>query len=100
MERTFIILKPCAVKRNLVGKIIEIFEKKNIKIKEMVMKQASRITALEHYIQHKEKKFYDEIVDHLISGPAVFIVLEGEKAITVVRKLIGSPMLTEAGLGT
>lgn len=90
IKRTLIILKPDAVQRGLVGEIISRFEKKNLKIVKMVFGQASTENLEKHYSEHKGKNFYPKLLNFMRSGPSIFIILEGEDSVKVVKRLVGS----------
>ncbi len=90
MERTFVIIKPDAVQRGLVGEIITAFERKGLKILGMKMLTISQQQAERQYAVHKGKAFYDSLVKFMTSGPCVAIALEGKNAIHLVRKLVGA----------
>ncbi len=100
MEETLVILKPDAVKRRLTGEIISRFEKKNLSIKKMKMEQMTREKAEEHYAYIKERDFFDDMITYMTDSPAVFLILKGEKAVAVVRKMIGKTSPFEADPGT
>lgn len=99
MERTFVMLKPGAVQRGLVGNVITRFERRGLKIIAMKMIHISTELAERHYGEHKEKSFYHELVEYITSGPVVAMVLEGENAISVVRDMMGKtdPLESEPG---
>ena len=78
MERTFTALKPDAVKRGLMGKIIERFEQKGYKIVAMKMMNVSKELAAKHYEEHLGKPFYNDLINYITSGPVVAMVVEGE----------------------
>ena len=82
-EKTFVILKPDAVRRGLTGEIIERFEKRGLKIVGMKMLTIEKNHAGKHYAEHKEKPFFDELVGFITSGPVVAIVIEGKSAIKI-----------------
>jgi len=100
LQKTLIILKPDAVKRGLVGKILTRFEEKGIKIVAMKMVQLNREILENHYAEHKGKPFYESLVSFMQSGPVVLAVLEGFNAIEVVRKMVGATNGREAEPGT
>jgi len=100
LERTFVMLKPDAVRRGLVGKIIARFEDKGLKIEGMRMQEISRSLGQQHYDVHRDKPFYGELVDFVTSGPVVVMKLAGENAIEVVRKLMGGTHPKDADPGT
>ena len=100
MERTLILLKPDAVQRRLVGPIIDRFERKGLKVIGMKLMQISDELAATHYEAHQGKPFYDGLVQFMTSGPVVALALEGNKAITVCRKLMGATFGCDAEAGT
>lgn len=100
MNRTLVILKPDSVQRNLVGKIISRIEEKGLKIVGMKMVWLDKDRAEKLYEIHKGKKFYQSLVDYITSGPVVAMVVEGNDAINVVRKLMGKTNGAEADPGT
>ena len=99
-QRTLVLLKPDAVNRRLIGDIISRFEKKGLKIVAMKMLWLSREKAEKHYEVHKDKPFYESLIDYITSGPIVAMVLEGDRAIEVVRKMMGKTNGIEAEPGT
>ena len=78
MERTFTALKPDAVKRGLMGKIIERFEQKGYKIVAMKMMNVSKELAAKHYEEHLGKPFYNDLINYITSGPVVAMVVEAQ----------------------
>ncbi|MCD6541409.1 nucleoside-diphosphate kinase [Candidatus Bipolaricaulota bacterium] len=100
MERTLVLLKPDAVQRRLMGRIISRIEEKGLKIVAMKMIQVTRELAERHYAEHKEKPFFGELVSFITSGPVVAMVVEGPSAIEVVRKMMGKTNPLEAAPGT
>jgi len=100
LQKTLIILKPDAVKRGLIGKILARFEEKGIKIVAMKMVQLNKEILEKHYAEHKGKPFYEGLVSFMQSGPVVLAVLEGFNAIEVVRKMVGATNGREAEPGT
>lgn len=99
-ERTFVMIKPDAVKRKLMGRIIQRFEDKGLEIVKMRMLKMSRELAEKLYEEHRNKDFFKELVDFITSDRVVVMVIEGEKAISVVRKMIGKTNPLEADMGT
>lgn len=89
MERTFVMLKPGSIQRGLIGSIISRFENRGLKIIAMKMMTVSKELAERHYAEHKGKPFYEDLVSYITSGPVVAMVLEGGKAISVVRSMMG-----------
>ena len=99
-ERTFVMLKPDAIQRKLIGKIILRFEKKGIKIVAMKMVSVSKELAEKHYGIHKGKPFFEPTVKYITSSPVVAMVLEGENVINMVRGMMGKTNPQEASPGT
>lgn len=99
MERTFSIIKPDAVSRNLIGKITQRFEDNGLCIIASKMKRLSKAEAEGFYAEHKGREFYEPLVDYMTSGPIIVQVLEGEGAIALNRKIMGvtDPQKAEAG---
>lgn len=100
MERTLVLLKPDAVQRRLSGEIISRFERKGLKIVGMKLMQISDDLAALHYAEHKERPFYQGLVDFMTSKPVVALALEGPNAVSVVRKLMGATFGFNAEPGT
>ena len=100
IERTFSIIKPDATKRNLTGKIIDRFESNGLRIIASKRIHMTREQAGEFYGVHKERPFYNDLVDFMISGPVVVQVLEGENAIAKNREIMGATNPAEADKGT
>lgn len=100
IERTFSIIKPDATKRNLTGKIIDRFESNGLRIVASKRIHMTREQAGEFYGVHKERPFYNNLVDFMISGPVVVQVLEGENAIVKNREIMGATNPAEADEGT
>lgn len=100
MERTFSIIKPDGVKRNLIGKIVSKFEENGLRPVAMRRKLLSKSEAEGFYAVHKERPFFGELVDFMTSGPVVLMVLEGEDAIAQNRKIMGATNPKDADAGT
>ena len=100
VQRTFSILKPDATERNLTGAINAKFEEAGFKIIAQRRVQLSRQQAEQFYIVHKERPFYGELVDYMISGPVVLQVLEREDAVAKNRELMGATNPANAAEGT
>ena len=100
MERTFVMVKPDGVQRGLIGKIISRLERKGLKIVAMKMMKIEESLAEEHYVEHKEKPFFKDLIGYITSGPVVAMVIEGKEAIKVVRDLVGKTNPREALPGT
>jgi len=100
MERTFVMVKPDGVQRALVGKILQRIEEKGFKIVAMKLSVMPVEKAREHYAEHAGKKFYQDLVDFITSGPSVSLVAEGRGAIAAMRKMNGATNPVEAVPGT
>ncbi|MEM6429034.1 MAG: nucleoside-diphosphate kinase [Deinococcota bacterium] len=100
MERTFAMVKPDGVKRNLVGEVVSRIEAKGFSIVGMKLLQISRERAERHYGEHKDKPFFEGLVSFITSGPVVAMVLEGESAISEWRKMMGATNPKDAAPGT
>lgn len=100
LERTLSIIKPDAVAKNVIGEIISRFEKADLKVVEAKMVQLSREDAEGFYAVHKERPFFNDLVEFMISGPVFVQVLEGENAIAKNRELMGATNPKEAAPGT
>ncbi len=99
-ERTLSIIKPDATARNLVGKILSHFEEAGLKIVACKMMTLTPQQAGEFYIIHKDRPFYGELIDYMVSGPVVVSVLEGPDAVNLNRKLMGATDPKKADVGT
>ena len=100
VERTLSIIKPDAVKKNVVGKIIARFEKAGLKVVAARMMQLSRTQAEGFYAVHRGRPFFRDLVDFMISGPVLVQVLEGDNAIAKNRDLMGATDPKKAAKGT
>lgn len=100
MERTLIIVKPEGVQRGLIGNVVGRFEQRGLKFVGLKLMQITPELAERHYGIHKGKPFYEGLVKHITSGPVVVGVLEGPKAISVVRNTMGATNAAEAIPGT
>ncbi|MFC6153524.1 nucleoside-diphosphate kinase [Nocardioides yefusunii] len=99
-QRTFVLLKPDAVKRGLVGEILSRFEAKGLSLVAMELRTIDAAQADAHYAEHVERDFYPPLRTFVTSGPLVALVLEGDEAIDVVRTLNGSTDGRKAAPGT
>jgi nucleoside-diphosphate kinase len=99
VESTLLIVKPDAVRRGLIGEVLRRVEAKGLRLAELRMITIERVTAEEHYGEHREKPFFDELVEFIGSGPVVVARVEGERAVPVLRSLIGptDPALAPPG---
>lgn len=100
IERTFSIVKPDAVAKNVIGQIYSRFEEAGLKIVASRMLHLSREQAGEFYAVHKERPFYNDLIDFMTSGPVMVQVLEGENAIARNREIMGATNPQEAAAGT
>lgn len=100
MERTLIIVKPEGVQRGLIGNVLARFEQRGLTIVGLKLIQITPELAENHYGVHKGKPFYAGLVKHITSGPVVVGVLEGPRAISVVRTTMGATNASEALPGT
>ncbi len=99
-ELTLSIIKPDAVKRNLIGKINSIFEENKLKIVAQKMILLSKVDAESFYAIHKGRAFFDDLCSYMTSGPVVVQVLEGENAVTRNREIMGATNPSNADEGT
>ena len=100
IERTLSIIKPDAVAKNVIGQIYSRFESNNLKIVASKMKWLSRQEAAAFYAVHRERPFFKDLVDFMVSGPVQIQVLEGENAIMKNRELMGATDPKKAAKGT
>ncbi len=100
VERTFSIVKPDAVAKNVIGEIYARFEKAGLKIAASKMLHLSREKAGGFYAEHEGRPFYNDLVDFMTSGPVMVQVLEGENAVVLNRDLMGATNPQEADAGT
>lgn len=100
LERTLSIIKPDAVKKNVIGQILARFEKAGLRIVAARMKHLSRAEAEGFYAVHRERPFFRDLVEFMISGPVLIQVLEGDNAIAKNRELMGATDPRKADKGT
>lgn len=100
MERTYIMLKPDAIRRNLMGEIIGRIEKKGYKIVDMKMFTLNEQILKEHYAHIVDKPFFPEVVAYMTSGPVVGMIVEGDSVIKGMRMLMGTTKYLDAQIGT
>jgi nucleoside-diphosphate kinase len=100
MERTYIMLKPGALQRRIVGEIIRRFERKGLKLCGLKLLKIDESLARTHYAEHEGKGFFGELVAYITSAPVVAMVWEGEDAIAMVRRLVGATKVSEAAPGS
>ena len=100
MERTLIILKPDAVQRGLMGKIVTRFEEKGLQVVGLKMVMISEELAAKHYAPHKGKPFYEGLVRFMTSSPVIVMALQGKGVIDISRKMMGATFGFKAEPGT
>ncbi|RXJ03946.1 nucleoside-diphosphate kinase [Anaerobacillus alkaliphilus] len=100
MERTYLMVKPDGVQRNLVGEIVSRFENKGFQLVGAKLLTVSREMAETHYAEHKERPFFGELVDFITSGPVFAMVWEGENVISIARQMMGATNPKDALPGT
>src|SRR6478609_5909414 len=100
MERTLIILKPDAIQRGLVGKIVTRFEEKGLQLAGMKLLMITEELAAKHYAPHKGKPFYEGLVRFMTSSPVIVMALQGKGAIEIARKMMGATFGFKAEPGT
>ncbi|GAB3913642.1 nucleoside diphosphate kinase [Microlunatus endophyticus] len=99
-ERSFVLLKPDAVRRGLVGALLSRFEAKGLRIVALELRQVTGELADEHYAEHVNRNFYPPLRTFITSGPSIALVVEGDQAIEVVRGLNGATDGRKAAPGT
>jgi nucleoside-diphosphate kinase len=100
LEETLVLVKGDAVRRRLIGEIIRRIENTGLDIHAMQLMDVSRELAEEHYAEHREKPFFEELVEFITSTPVVAMRVGGEGAISIVRKLMGATNPANAAPGT
>jgi nucleoside-diphosphate kinase len=100
LERTLIIIKPDAVQRGLIGKIITRFERRGLHIAAIKLMHITEDLAERHYAIHEGKPFYEPLIEYITSSPVVVMVLEGNDAIEIARRTMGATNPAEAAPGT
>lgn len=100
MEKTFLMVKPDGVQRELIGEIVSRFEKKGFQLIGAKLMQISNELAEEHYGEHKERPFFGELVDFITSGPVFAMVWQGENVIAAARQMMGATNPKDAAPGT
>lgn len=100
MEKTLILIKPDGVQRKLIGEVVGRIERKNLMISEMKLMHLPKEVAEQHYAEHKEKPFFEELVSFMISGPLVALIVKGPNAVAVMRMMMGVTNPAEAAPGT
>ncbi|MGE6258839.1 nucleoside-diphosphate kinase [Heyndrickxia sporothermodurans] len=100
MEKTFLMVKPDGVQRELIGEIVSRFEKKGFQLIGAKLMNVSKETAEKHYAEHKERPFFGELVDFITSSPVFAMVWQGENVIATARQMMGSTNPKDAAPGT
>ena len=100
MEKTLVIIKPDGVQRGLIGKIVTRIERRGLKIAALKLIQMDDLLARKHYGIHEGKPFFEPLIKYITSAPVVVMVIEGHKAIEIVRKTLGATNPGDAEPGT
>jgi nucleoside-diphosphate kinase len=100
IERTFSIIKPNAVSKNIIGEIISRFEKKGLRVAAAKFVKLSTQKAEGFYIEHKDRPFFSSLIRFMTSGPVLLMVLEGENAVQLNREIMGATDPAKAATGT
>jgi len=100
MEKSFVMMKPDAVQRRIMGKILSRFEEKGLQIVAGKILKIDEDLAKEHYGEHVEKPFFKDLVGYITSSPSFAMVIQGEDAVSLIRKIVGATNPREADLGT
>lgn len=100
MEKTFLMLKPDAIQRGLIGEIIARFEKKGFKLVALKLIQVDRNLAEEHYKEHKGKAFFEPTVEYITSSPIIAMVWEGKNVVSLAREMMGATNPANAAVGS
>jgi nucleoside-diphosphate kinase len=100
MEKTYLMIKPDGVQRNLIGEIVARFEKKGFQLVGAKLMTIPKEVAQQHYGEHKERPFFGELVDFITSGPVFAMVWQGENVIATARQMMGSTNPKDALPGT
>ncbi len=100
MERSLVLIKPDGMQRRLAGTIISRLEKKGLKLVALKMLHLDKALAERHYAIHAGKPFFEDLINYITSTPIVAIVFEGERAVEVIRKLMGATDPAKAEPGT
>ncbi len=100
IEKSFVLIKPDAVERNLIGKILDCYESNNLKIVAMKLFKVDKSLAEKHYEERKEKVFYDNLIKYITRSPLCAVILEGENAVEEVRRINGATDPEKAEEGT
>ena len=100
METTLVLIKPGGVSRNLIGEITRRIEARDLKVVGLKLVNAERATVEAHYAEHKERPFFKDVCDYLVSGPVVAIAVRGTNAVKAIRAMMGATNPIDAAQGT
>ena len=100
METTLVLIKPGGVDRNLIGEITRRVEQRNLKVVGLKLMKADRNVVEEHYAEHRERPFFNDVVTYLMSGPVVAMAVQGPNAVRAIRAMMGATNPVEAAPGT
>jgi nucleoside-diphosphate kinase len=100
MEQTFVMLKPGVLQRRICGEVLTRLERKGLKIIAMKLVRPDKTTIEAHYMEHRGRDFYEKLLAYTLSGPVIALILEGEEAVSTVRRLVGATNLSDAAAGT
>lgn len=100
IEKTYVMIKPDGVQRGFVGRIVQRFEDRGLKVCAMKMMRIPRELAERHYEEHKGKAFFEPLLAYITSGPVVCMVVEGENAVAMCRTMMGKTNPQDAAPGT
>ncbi|MDR2110031.1 MAG: nucleoside-diphosphate kinase [Spirochaetaceae bacterium] len=100
MEKTFVMLKPGVLQRRIAGEVLSRFERKGLKIAALKLLRMDRPLAEALYAEHRGRDFYEKLLEYTLSGPVIAMILEGDGAIDMVRRLVGPTNIRESPPGT
>jgi nucleoside-diphosphate kinase len=100
VETTLVLIKPGGVQRRLIGEVLRRIEQRGLSAVGLKLIAAPRATVEQHYAEHRERPFFNSVVDYLTSGPIVAIAVKGENAVKAIRATMGATNPVEAGPGT
>jgi len=99
-ETTLVLIKPGGVQRNLIGEILGRIERRGLSISALKLMSADRATVEAHYDEHKERPFFKDVCDYLVSGPIVALTVSGPNAVKAIRAMMGATNPIDATPGT
>ena len=100
IQKSFVMMKPDAVSRRLMGKILSRFEEKGLQVIAVKLMQIDEDLAKAHYGEHEGKPFFEDLIAYITSSPSLAMVIKGEEAISTIRKMVGATNPLEADMGT